>query len=326
MEISFNSIIVDSFNFYLQVRDKTKNYKDNVLTCIEYINKYLYRISEDGFLYMVFDPLPTNSKFNLDFTGSNLKAKVVSYYKENRKGLSSEDLQGIFLLRDYCLERDPQLKLVEGGSLEGDDFVYYLTNLHKGQNIALITTDSDWCRYLDDTISVYTPGLKLLNSKELFYDKYNFYPTELSVILYKTFFGDAADNIKPLIEKIRVNFKENIERLFKNYVIEISRNNETYEDYVKRISVNTFTQDFLTKKTPDKGREAEYEVVCQIFNSSKYISTNLIRNLLEKMEIIQTFTKKDLGKYIKEFKCIDKTYKSLVDQKLGLNKTKIFGK
>lgn len=101
--------------------------------------------------------------------------------------------------------RDNKSYLIRVPFLEADDSVKpvieKIRETDKINNIVLCSADFDYARSI--TKNNYWYNFNEVISYDLFYSKYNFYPTESSVILYKTIMGDDSDCIKKAIHNIQ---------------------------------------------------------------------------------------------------------------------------
>ena len=79
---------------------------------------------------------------------------------------------------------------------EADDLVKPLLEIIKPSyynNVLLISNDMDWSRSVSDNVSWY--NYREIMSKEAFFKKYKFFPSEHSIKLYKAIHGDESDSI-----------------------------------------------------------------------------------------------------------------------------------
>jgi 5'-3' exonuclease len=82
--------------------------------------------------------------------------------------------------------------------MEADDVVpVIIDKLPKEEKILIVSNDMDWARcidYHDHSVTWYNG--KMIMTNGAFFDKYGFEPTEENIVNYKTYRGDASDNIE----------------------------------------------------------------------------------------------------------------------------------
>jgi hypothetical protein len=196
----YNKIVIDFNNlFYQRVVEETekgieglyKNFVKNPYIALHekvdsLINKFAYDSTEIYFLadnpnsiYYKRRELDSSYKHRreqnfttnflnrcMDFTYLSLKQKSNRYVFARIKEYEADDLV------------KPLLEIINPS--------YY-------NNVLLISNDMDWSRSISDNVSWY--NYRDIMSKEVFYKKYKFFPTENSVKIYKSIHGDLSDAI-----------------------------------------------------------------------------------------------------------------------------------
>jgi hypothetical protein len=210
----YDSLIVDTMNMLHRLKTtdikkpelvgEKKVYKDLVRDFILLIEqlKGIY-LKPGGEVYLLFDN-PT-SRISLQKAFYNVDRKQISStYKEGRKKESKEFYYSLDLIKYYFLSQDSSYKCAQISNLEADDLVKPLLESELGdKDNLMITNDYDWTRYL----SKRTHWLKEYKGEPItpvaFYQEHGFYPTENSIIAYKSLFGDSSDGIPNLIHKTK---------------------------------------------------------------------------------------------------------------------------
>ena len=201
---NYSKIIVDTSNvFYrvaaLHLKDLTK---DNLNTYIK--NNEIYKIyksfiekllqSTTGEVCLLFDPLLSNGQMSE-------RLRIKNGYKTNRDKKIPSNVLRVDVLQKlysyYLLEPKKRLAIYHDDMYEADDFVEKLTEEGK---CLLISTDEDFCRYLEEgRVDMLIKGLTITDENiftaNQFKEKYGFNPNITSVTFWKTMYGDVSDNI-----------------------------------------------------------------------------------------------------------------------------------
>lgn len=93
-------------------------------------------------------------------------------------------------------QKSQNYKFLRIKEYEADDLVKPLVNILKPSyydNILLVSNDLDWSRSISDHVAWY--NYKEVVTREVFFKKYHFFPTEESIKLYKAIHGDESDSI-----------------------------------------------------------------------------------------------------------------------------------
>ena len=154
----FDAIFIDVFNLAYR-KSSSDNYKKITNDFIDFINKEAKsHLDGDGTIYLLFDPLP---KSDLGLSKSfryspRLRNSIVSSYKKNRFA-NPHVGEAVKLLKKYYTFRGDKIKICISDDLEADDFVEQLLIKEPG-HIALVTTDTDWARYISDRTVMINKG------------------------------------------------------------------------------------------------------------------------------------------------------------------------
>lgn len=223
----YDVLVFDSVNFAyrtfkskgetpLQISKKSV-YRDSICNFInsskEIEDKYL---SSDGDVYYLFDNYFSRADLRTTYMFADRK-KINESYKATRKKSTKEFYNSINFLRYYYLIGPDKYHTLRVDNLEADDLVEPLfnkLNVFNGEkSVLMVTTDEDWARYLLPNVD-WIPDLS--NPPETMEDyscRRGFKPNKLSVILYKSLFGDPSDNIEAVVPLNERNFNDFVEIL-----------------------------------------------------------------------------------------------------------------
>ena len=254
----YDNLVIDCVNFAyrtfsiknetpLQISKKSV-YKTSICNFISSVEslkeKYL---NSDGNVYLLFDNYFSRADLRSTYMFADRK-KLNEAYKATRKKENKEFYNSINFIRYYYLIGPSCYHTIRIDNLEADDLVEPLFNhigvMNGSSSALMITTDADWTRYLSEKVD-WLPDFK--QPPETMMDlsnKLGFKITKRNIILYKTIFGDASDNISGLVpnnEKNREEFKELLGLIdYPEKLIEMSRGLELRNRYeiLKKISSN----------------------------------------------------------------------------------------
>jgi 5'-3' exonuclease len=243
----YDAILIDTMSLLYKLKEK--NERASVLS-----SKHVYRglaakyletvkslaenyLAEGGTVYLLFD----NPTSRLDLQKSfyfAARKHIYPKYKESRVKESKEFYNTLDLIRYYYLTNISTFACVQVQNLEADDLVkpvldYYFTPKMRG---LMVTNDYDWTRYLSEQVD-WLPSLEAEpETIKIFTEKMGFIPTENSVIIYKSLFGDPADNIPSIITKNNKTYVEFLDilrsdsTLVPEALIDQSRNSQTLNE------------------------------------------------------------------------------------------------
>jgi hypothetical protein len=252
----YDKIIVDVANVFYRLQNGSKTSLQVTRKMINFIEQEIKpHLTADGELYLLFDPislsdLGENKNFAIPL---NNRKKILADYKEGRT-YSPLYLESIELFRKYYIYRGNSVKLLYSDEFEADDYLQpLLVQFHeqwksdsKHRNVALISTDYDWCRYIIDS-----KGRKvhLINNSfdnpftvEQFEGLFQFKPTIAANTIYKALFGDKSDHIVGALFIKKAKFNTNIKTTARDYIQFVSNNNYTIEDVLDQFKNANFMQ------------------------------------------------------------------------------------
>lgn len=239
-----------------------------IKTLEELVDKYLH---SDGKVYLLFDNYFSRADLKTSFMFAD-RRELSRAYKETRKKENKEFYNSINFLKYFYLTGPSKYSTLQITGLEADDLVKPLlaTNQCKDKSCLLITSDLDWCRYLNSNPQVdWLP--KLGEQPETYEDishQLGFSATESNIIIYKAILGDKSDNIEGLVTDNDKHRQELISLLSQirspEDLIYLSRQPGSNSSILKAIANN----------------EKQYSVNIQLVSSipckSEYIESNLV--------------------------------------------------
>lgn len=222
--MKYSAILVDTMNCMHRI--KALNVAEPAVLVS---NKYIYKslvanfiermralesayLEDGGKLYLLFDN-PT-SRFDLQKSFYFAQRKhLYPKYKEQRAKESKEFYNSLDLIRYYYLTNLPKYVCIQVQNLEADDLVKPVIKEYckDDDRILMVTNDYDWTRYLALNVDWLPETNNPPQTVQDFINKKGFYPTEQSVIAYKSIFGDPADNIPQIITENAANMTEFVE-------------------------------------------------------------------------------------------------------------------
>lgn len=195
MNNKFNYLLIDGSNLYHRSYHLFKPIGKNI---VQDLLKTVDKIYEDfcndkTIIYFIFD----NSQSQI-----NIRKNIDPLYKSNREKLDKEIYKYHNIFIELLKVKNDNYKILMAGSLEADDLVkplidYLYLSKDTYYKTLLISNDMDWSRNIND--NVYWYNWSKVYNKEEFYSKYNFFPSEEGIKIYKAIKGDSADNISPSI-------------------------------------------------------------------------------------------------------------------------------
>lgn len=313
----YKVIAIDVFNLYFRrlsscLEKDTISIANNVISCIE--TEFMPHLEKGGDLYLLFDPIPLNDLgISNTFKYQTTRQKVVSNYKLNRKH-DKNALSVIEIVRKYFSHRGEHIREVISDEYEADDYVESIVAKYQNDDIALITNDEDWARYISDKVHMINDSFNKPFTSSDFFKKYNFYPTASSVSMFKACFGDVSDNITGALMVKKVHSVHSIKKLGFEYIQELSKSNDSVDDIIKRIKAYSFME---LDKLGDK-RTKEQEFIYEIISiDPKYeVESTLFDNLRVIKSACNDFSKFSV------WKPIDEKFNVLLENSLGRSKVK----
>lgn len=308
----YDLILIDVFNLYYRRKDNILD-KDPVSLArnlISYIKDTVSKkVVSDGKVYLLYDPIPKDDLGMSKMFKNNVteRKQILATYKADRV-YDTKTLTVVNFVRKYFLHRGPSIVSVISNCFEADDYVESIKAANVGKDIALVTNDNDWSRYLDDHTVMINSDFGKPFTKEDFYEQYKFYPTIASVTIFKALFGDPSDNIQGALILKKVKNTNNIKKDGFAFIQEISKTEANLDDIVKRIK--NYTVINLSNQAKLNCEENfVYKIKCL---DPKYdVETNFYQNL----NVIKCRCD-DYSKYATS-KDEDAKYNSLIEKTLG---------
>lgn len=169
-----------------------------VLTAIKMIQRIEENyLSEKGRIYFLFDN---------PASGELRRKDIDSDYKINRKKQDAQFYRGLDYLQLVLRNYKTGNRIIQRPESEADDLIFPILKSFEGHdhNILLVSNDMDWSRAIADRVYwlVHSDGHNVIYDKDLFYNKYGYYPGYDEVCLYKSLRGDGSDNIIPGVQNI----------------------------------------------------------------------------------------------------------------------------
>jgi 5'-3' exonuclease len=147
-------------------------------------------LSENGRIYFLFDN-PSS--------GEARRKDIDPDYKINRKKQDPQFYRGLDYLQLVLRSYKDGYRIIQRPETEADDLVLPILKSFEGHNhfVLLVSNDMDWSRAIGDRVHwmVHSDDKYIIYDRDLFFNKYGFYPGHNEVCLYKALRGDASDNI-----------------------------------------------------------------------------------------------------------------------------------
>ena len=244
--MKYDAILVDTLNLLHKLRDTEDHasvisskfvYRDLVARYIETIKSLTEQyLTEDGLVYLLFDNPTSRLDLQKAFYFASRK-HIYPKYKEQRARESKEFYNSLDLIRYYFLTNIAKYVCIQVQNLEADDLVKpVLTNYcTPSTRVLMVTNDYDWTRYLSTTVDWLPHITAAPESVNNFVETMGFMPTENSIIIYKSLFGDPSDNIPHIIVKNTDTYAEFVDFIkltpdrAPDSLIDLSRSNAAIE-------------------------------------------------------------------------------------------------
>lgn len=306
--MQYDVIAVDMFNVFYRTKDSSLN-KDPVSIArnmVIYINEQVKtHLADNGKLFLLYDPIP-KSDLGLSKTFKYTeRQEILHNYKKNREHNRS-CLTVVDLVRKYFSHRGENTITVISNKYEADDFTESIVAEYKGKDIALVTNDEDWCRYLEtDKVVMINKDWSTPFTAKSFEDKYKFRPSITGVCVWKACFGDNSDNIKGALQIKQLKNSNPIKLAAFDYVKYLGNHTGVSIKYIleKENKLN-FLRDLKTSE--DRffqglaSFDPKYEVETTFFHNIKVIMSRC-----------------DSYKAFATTKAVDEKYNNFVEKLLG---------
>ena len=190
---TYDYLIIDLLNIFhahdaiAKKEDKSQN---GIYGTIQKINKLKREyLKPEGIVYILSDN-PTSKV--------QTRKLLDPEYKINRIERPQEFYKSLEVLALILQSYDDNYKYIQVPKLEADDLVpIVVENLPEDSLILAVSSDMDWSRIINyKNHRVVWHNRKEIVTRNLFEEKYGFFPSEQNVVTYKTFRGDPSDNIE----------------------------------------------------------------------------------------------------------------------------------
>ncbi|NCB03338.1 MAG: hypothetical protein EOM67_14465 [Spirochaetia bacterium] len=258
-------------------------------------------LEQNGEVFFLFD----NSH-----SGLNRRKEIDPEYKANREKKDEAFYRSLDYLHLIFLNYKNNYRTVKVEGMEADDLVDTMVKMNPEESILLVSNDLDWFRAIRENVHVakYEDKDYHIYDRQGFIDKYGFEPTVNKMCMYKSFKGDAGDNVPIGVEGIRtivlvrlISEFDSIQDIYRHvddldYVSPIFK--ERIKENTPRLLMNYKLVNYLDI-TPEEIEENTY--VCS-FNPSTLNS--LYKTLdfdVSKIDprVYQFFPKKEKGSFFK---------------------------
>lgn len=311
----YKAILIDMFNLGYRLHKKNTDYKLTANAVINFINDEVDpRVEATGSIYLLFDPLPKSDLgMNKNFKYHPTRQQISSGYKSHREK-NPVVYDAMNTLRKYYTYKGERYKTVICNNLEADDFVEGILQIEDKGNIALVTTDSDWSRYISDRVEMINKGFNNPYTKEDYYKEFKMNPTITVITLKKALYGDESDEIKSVVSSLgkKLNFYTDVDTVINAMLTEISRDNTPLDEVIDKFKRMVFI-DLIQNHDRDNFEELAYTLMSA--DSDNGYNLGIWETFLNNIRIIKCRCL-DVTKYI-HWKNEDKGYNTLMDTNLG---------
>ena len=299
----YDYIIIDVANLFYRLAANASTGEEAAKKMVNWTkSEALSRLKDKGRLYLLFDPMSYSDlgESKSFYVPLSKRKALLPDYKIGRK-YSKAYLHAMELYRKYYIYRNVA-HLIYGREYEADDYVEPLIKKLKKENestkfsAALITTDYDWARYIDNSqvcnIDMINNGWDNPYTVSKFVEDFEFYPTIAANSAYKAFFGDESDNIEGAIFMKKAKFVNNIKILVRDYLKQVSD---------KKMTVDDVTNQFLSAKFGEINTKEEKSAFDYLFLELYIVSikTPIIEKFLTNLKVIcSQLSDKDIEPYI----------------------------
>jgi 5'-3' exonuclease len=313
----YDNIIVDVFN-YIYRKKSTNPGKDLIKTIINGIEDDLqHHLNKDGILYLLFDPIPQSDLgISKTFIYTGFRKEILPDYKEGRT-YDPITIKVANILLKYFDNIGDHVQILSSKTYEADDFVepliQKLTKENPDTEIALISNDEDWARYLTDKIVLINDNWNKPFTQKAFKNIYKFEPTACANTLYKSIFGDTSDNIQGAIFIKKAKFSVPIKEIALNLLIQVSQEKYTLQEFLNKWKNTRFFD--ITKKDC-KDAFDEFFLILNVTDQKVPIVDTFLTNI---SAIRCALENKDITPYISWHPLNESFHKIIRDSIFGIN-------
>ncbi len=268
-ENNYDTLLVDVYNMYYRSfksseEEKIKVGKDTlevngIIRFLDLMKHYKAKYGTKGVqIYYLFD----NSKSSVE----KFRKCLSEDYKKLRKKESESFYRGLDMLELILRYHNNNCFIYRMKFCEADDYVKNIVeSLSQENKVLMLSTDSDWMRYLNDNIHQYTTNNEIM-TKEKFFDKYKYEATYSNICLNKVIYGDTTDGVKATIPTL-----PNI------YFLEIIKNYDNIAKFIGDIKKKTDNLKFLDDGWKNKILKEEETLLLNwnLVESAEISDTNL---------------------------------------------------
>lgn len=305
----YEAIFVDVFNMTYRKTPIDADYLAIANAMVNFIEGDIKNhLAKNGKIYLLFDPIPKSDMgMSRNFNYHTTRQEILPKYKKTRTA-DPRVLNAVKMIRRYYTFKGDEISICISNSLEADDFVEGLLEIETG-NVALVSNDSDWARYISERVQMITKSFDEPYTKEAYFNDYGIKPTIATVTLKKAIYGDAADCIPNITKMKKVKFYTNVDDVIENFLMDISRENTPLAELEKQFKKATFRDLFAIKE-----RNATEEFMYTLITEENMYE-NVWLQFLNNIRVIKCRCK-DAKKYIYN-KPINTKYNKLMDTTLG---------
>ena len=311
----YKAILVDMFNLGYRLHRKNMDYKLTANAVINYINEEVDpRVEAKGTVYLLFDPLPKSDLgMSKNFKFHPTRQQISSGYKSHRER-NPVVYDAMNSLRKYYAYRGERFKTCICNNLEADDFVEGILKIENKGNIALVTQDSDWSRYISNRVVMVSKNFNSPYTKEDYFKEFKMNPTITVITLKKALYGDESDEIRSVVSSIgkKLNFYTDVETVINAMLIEISKS-DTPLNEVEAVFRKMTLSDLI--KNQDRNTFEELAYTLMSADSDNGYNLDIWETFLNNIRLIKCRCP-DVSKYIK-WKEPNRSYNTLMDTNLG---------
>jgi len=197
-------LVVDGLNMFIRAFGATPGYNEDGQH-VGGISGFLYSIGK-----VVRDFRPSRCVIVFDGRGGSAKRKrIYSDYKGNRANKTKlrrhdhhestieeeqESMRHQFSRLISYLDNLP-ITFISMDGIEADDTIAYIADMYQdiSKKITVVSTDRDFYQLISPTLQVWSPIKKKMYDEAALIEEFGVHPT--NYVVYRTFTGDASDNI-----------------------------------------------------------------------------------------------------------------------------------
>ena len=218
--MKYDNILIDTSNFYMrayavnhdltaEMEDGSKVITGGIYTAIRMINSVENKfLKPEGKIFFLFDNC---------HSGVNKRKEIDPDYKANRTKRDDAFYRSLDIFHTLLLNYKDNFFCVKKEGFEADDLVDPLVkSFPADEEVLLISNDMDWFRSITQYCHVAKYEMRdyTIYRPVDFIDKFGFEPSVKNVVMYKSFRGDAADNVPPGVPGIR---EKDLNRIINDY-------------------------------------------------------------------------------------------------------------